>query len=921
MPPKNQGGDTARSLAFKALDALNDYHVNEAETALEKADGKNWSGDVHVQVARAMWCLHRHRLEEATELCLAVCAKSPTEPQLINPLSFIMQTVAVCWAPLRELYVRVLPHFDGDDKDALENLVAVCAAGRNFKEMQRYAQDLHKRHKHVKYLVWLSFAYLMQIPDRRAIAASAAPQNDSLYYKLALRTLEQHVIAHHCPTGVAIMYVQVLESQLKFDDAIQFLSSSRGQSFGSWSERVRQCAVHLRRAGRVAEANSVFRHLWTKVDADRWDWFVDFRDTVVSPAAAFTAPAPADPADKTAPFACACGVGSEAEVLEVALALAREYGAAGGAKRNDKIRTPRLAALSLLFGKPQHAEQREALLVEHVDCVGCKSLTFFDLVKFIAPQDAAIFAKHAVVVAESGPADDNERRRAALFHLLAGFCNRDALANDDAATHAFAERCVAAWREGSDEVSAVASDIFVVAACSAYIRRAFRLSQTDGPVTTTASTLAALRNAATLAHSALARFSPHLPHVAFLSIALHRLIGSSDIENLRALDIKSVQHESVPSFVALAMEQCDLATVGDLAGGASRFHRGVARDASQLASKGLQHGSFTAFEELFATHDRMARSFARAESLALDVLVNHCHSTDTAAELRARLLAHRSDLREVLRAHAVGEYVSLEDRSQVLAATLHEEPGSPKFAALADFVMPASCPAQRVTAAKDVAAVLLALEVVSGESATPKSAARCLPRYEAPAAELAALALRDATQWGWVATLGAAAQQVFAKVPRADRATTVAAVSAVLGPCAEAVDRFAAALGASFVANGAAAADAPLAAFSQFLFPVVPLMVIATRILCDRQASGVKAMVTTLKDALARCAAVLAERMRTETEREMGAPLAGGDVGAWLGGLRHAAALRQRRLELLKRRWSIVDEAVKAVGVVEKLSK
>lgn len=963
------------------------------------------------------------------------------------------------------------------DRFTSEKLVADYALARNFKGMQRMSMELTKQVKGEPRLsVVTVMALLLQVENRRGLSPQAAL--DCLQYKLALRVLDTAVMtdANTPPppgappvSGAAAastvaaakssgkkktqaelekeeqdkrkeqlqkdkelrakcfltpsvihIYVDVLKAQQKYAELLVFLLvNEKGKLFGAWSERVFECAKVLRAAGRIAEANSVARHLWTKVDPDRYDFFEFFRDTALSPAAApaaaaaFSAPGHAKSEVK---LECAPGVHGADALLADVLAVVEHC---KQDKHRCKMRTPRLAAISLLSshtsatgvpvpaaafaatGKKQQEELRLALIAEHVRAMPSKPLLFFDLVKFVQTSDADTI-EHA-----GSPV------------LARGYCRREELAADDKKTADFVNLCMAQWKPGKkntgensscgssngnnnghnnnedessevsaakqetqqrqeehDESEAVHSDLFVIASCSACIRRSmylFKQQQNQLAVTW-------LKYAAAVVEQAVQRFSPHLPHITMLSSLLHsqlhQLTGGLATGNcavhLKELRIKNMQSESAPFFLNIALRrECQTDAAMDLLLHGSRYHRFLRYDEGGMVRSSITHSAaLPAVEDLlFDVSGKVLSSVVRAEMLAFDTLLRACmKEADTGALLRQKLLLQRMEMREDVLFPKLPfntESAPLLDRKQFFAVALQEDPSSAAFDCTVDFLLLGTLVAaeaageedadqeaaeketfkalysqqqrSRLRVAKLVAATLLTLDHISAESLSSKMKARALKQEAVPVEEIDKLLgemAKDESEnnsskeitmmmWQWISLLAKSASSVFG-AEKLDKNAATTEATKLLGIFRDVVQ----AITDSWTSTTSSSSFYSIS--SSFIFPVLPLITVATRVICDRQSQGVKAHVALLRAALER----LKETMKVasaEFLEKKAAPFCSGDDDASKATAalfsnsafvkEHGAACLRNVTEMKAREEACVDEAVQTLIMVEKLTR
>uniref|UniRef100_A0A7S1PK66 N-terminal acetyltransferase B complex subunit MDM20 homolog n=1 Tax=Neobodo designis TaxID=312471 RepID=A0A7S1PK66_NEODS len=678
---------TADDAAAKAMDHLDRRDVSAAEVVLEPWLAKEPQHHA-LRAANALLLLTKNETEDAIEEALALERDEPVDPKAVNACVHVLQRTCQ-WDAVVRLYQRVIPILSkgSPDRSASENLALTFARMHRYPEMQKECAKLAKDSGEAQYTVWGTMANLLAVP---------AGDSNSILLKLAARVVDKQILdspaikvtPEHCA-----MYLEALERQNAFDDALKFIASKRFRALGP-ADRLHQYARVAQRAGDAVLAAAIGRHLWA-LEPENWTFFTMVADGIAN----------ASPEGlretKTVTF-------EDAEPLEVRVlndgeATALDVLASIQKALPDPNAPPRgllLEKMELLFRTGAAPADLKTLVRDFCVRNGPRPSCFLDVVKYIpVGSDVAWLTDIGGDAAES--LDDH--RRVTLRLQLTGAIDRS-ISTSDEATIAHLKSVLAALdkcpkpAELGDSAHPWAQ--LLSTACNAIGRRIHALKGDD----TARRAWAALGARVVAVGPEKHKF----PMVHLFGVLFAQILGYHDIAAVDALDFKSVQLDSMAFFcLAEVRESHDMVRAFHYAAHAHQWYGRFESDTSALVAKTFQNCAWTQISQLRQFQQAIANSVSRAEWYALYAALSTLSS-----ENQATLIAEVRRLRllvQVLRVDSK-DAVANDDRSSVAAAAFLELPNSDLQKELLDSLLPpTSTPAQRSAEAHGICAFFLCL--------------------------------------------------------------------------------------------------------------------------------------------------------------------------------------------------------------------
>ncbi|CBH11689.1 hypothetical protein, conserved [Trypanosoma brucei gambiense DAL972] len=242
----------AGRVSDRIFDLIDAGKLGQAEGLLEDALSK-FPNDHAVLAAEALLLLRKKVIDKARSKAEALSLQNVTDGSAVNALVHVLQQCC-SW----EALVRTYERLKGiqDEKVVLENLFQTYVRMGAYNMAQKTALQLNSGWPNPRYHVWVVQSMLAQVP-RDSV--------DHALLKVSANLLEAAVLTEKgtMTTSTSRTYVQVLQQQKLYADAVKFLCSTRGASVGLPPARLEMLAKVLQLNGELAKANAVAKQLWT----------------------------------------------------------------------------------------------------------------------------------------------------------------------------------------------------------------------------------------------------------------------------------------------------------------------------------------------------------------------------------------------------------------------------------------------------------------------------------------------------------------------------------------------------------------------------------------------------------------------------------------------------------------------------------
>ncbi|RNF05267.1 putative N-alpha-acetyltransferase 25, NatB auxiliary subunit isoform X1 [Trypanosoma rangeli] len=252
----------ADGAAVRIFNLIDEGKLASAEGLLEAALSKH--PDSHaVLAAEALLLLKTNQLEKAKEKAEALSEQNVVDKDAISALVHVLGHCC-SWEALARTYERMKGV--QNERNMMENLAQVYVRMGSYDAVQQTAVQLYRKWGDVRYQVWAVQANLCQVPPEAT---------DHLLLKLSAKMLDESILKSNdlITPSTSRMYVEVLQQQRLYSEAVAYLCSTRGAAVGVPEARLELLAATLRCKSDLGKANAVARHLWHR-QPDNWT-FVD----------------------------------------------------------------------------------------------------------------------------------------------------------------------------------------------------------------------------------------------------------------------------------------------------------------------------------------------------------------------------------------------------------------------------------------------------------------------------------------------------------------------------------------------------------------------------------------------------------------------------------------------------------------------
>nr|CCC90919.1 unnamed protein product [Trypanosoma congolense IL3000] len=244
--------------AVRIFDLIDKGMLGNAEGMLEGILPK-FPNDHTLLAAEVLLLLNKGELGKCRAKAEYLSQQDVREENANKALVYALQQCC-SWDALAHTYQRLKDSHN--EKDTMENLFQTYVRMGAYNKAQQIAAQLQRKWPDPRYQLWVVQANLAQVPHDSV---------DHVLLKLSTKLVDSIIVADKgvLSTSASRMFVEILQRQGLYGDAVDFLCSKRGWRVGLPEARLEMLAVTLQLNGEKGKANAVAKQAWRR-QPDNW---------------------------------------------------------------------------------------------------------------------------------------------------------------------------------------------------------------------------------------------------------------------------------------------------------------------------------------------------------------------------------------------------------------------------------------------------------------------------------------------------------------------------------------------------------------------------------------------------------------------------------------------------------------------------